>query len=92
MGPNNLPAPSSFPYVEVVARACQHQVAQLSTADGAVLWHLQGYKSHIDDTGTTGFMGIQNSVGFGFVFFYPSFAVAVNDFPAGTLYYRSFYF
>lgn len=39
MGPNNLPAPSSFPYVEVVARACQHQVAQLSSADGAVLWH-----------------------------------------------------
>lgn len=39
MGPNNLPAPPSFPYVEVVARACQHQVAQRSGVDGAVLWH-----------------------------------------------------
>lgn len=73
--------------MKVVARECQHQTAQLSGADGAAaVSHLQG--SCIDDRGTRGFTGLQNSVGFGLVFFfsYQSFVVAVNDFPASTFY------
>lgn len=70
MGPNNLPAPSSFPQVEVVARECQHQ---LNGADGAAsVSHLERYKSYIDDTGTMGFIVLQNSVGFDFYFFFLS--------------------
>lgn len=74
--------------MKVVARECQHQTAQLSGAGGAAaVSHLQAYKSFIDDTGTRGFTGLQNSVDFGLVFFfYQSFVVAVNDFPASTFY------
>lgn len=65
MGPNDLPAPSSFLHLEAVSRGCQYQMAELSGADGAAsLSHLQGYKSCIDDTGTRRFMGLKNSVGF----------------------------
>lgn len=40
MGPKILPAPSSFLCVDVVARGCQQQMAQLSGA----MKNLQGYK------------------------------------------------
>lgn len=51
-GLNNLPAPSSFLHLEAVSRGCQWQMAQLRGADAAApMSHLQGHKSHSDDTG-----------------------------------------
>lgn len=64
MGPNNLPAPSSFLHLEAVSKGCQYQIAQLSAADAAAsMSQLQGHKSYIDDTGTGWFMGLKIFVG-----------------------------
>lgn len=52
----------------------------------ASMSHPEGYKSPVDETGTSVFKGLQDSVNCFFIFFYSlphrSFMVAVNDFPA----------
>lgn len=53
--------------------------------DGAAsMSHPEGYKSPVDETGTSVFKGLQDSVNCFYSLPHWSFMVAVNDFPAST--------